>query len=106
MRKKDRLCALKMRVSGQNCLPVFSRKPDQGALEGCDPVADFVGLVPKIKPQVKGDLIVSASSSMQFRAGGADPRGQRRFDVHMNVFQIDAEREPSLIDFLFDGLQA
>ena len=69
-------------------------------------MADFVGLVPKIKPQVKGDLIVSASSGVQFCTGGTDPRGQRRFDIHMNVFQIDAERESSLIDFLFDGLQA
>ena len=69
MGEKNRLCALKMRVTGQNCLPVLSREPDQRALESCDPAADFVGLVSKIKPQIEGDLVVSASSSMQFRAG-------------------------------------
>ena len=73
MRKKDRLCALQMRVSRQNCLPVFSRKLHQGALEGCDSAANFVGLVSKIKPQIEGDLIVSAPSSVQFRASRTDP---------------------------------
>jgi len=106
MREKDRLCSLKMCVPGQNRLSAFSREANQGALERCDPAADFVGLVPKVQPQVKSDLIVSTSSGVQFPAGGPNPRRQRRLDVHMNIFQIDPEREPALVDFLSDGLQA
>ena len=67
----------------------------QYSLKLCQQVYHYLNLITSPEPQVKGNLIVSASGGMQFFASLPNPLNQRRFDIHMHVFERLLELELS-----------
>ena len=58
------------------------------------------------EPQVGRDLVVAAAAGVELAADVADAVDQRPLDVHVDVFQLVAEREVAGGDLLADLLQA
>ena len=58
------------------------------------------------EPQVGGDLVVAAAAGVELAADVADAVDERPLDVHVDVFELVAEREVAGGDFLMDLLQA
>src|SRR3990170_4480707 len=59
----------------------------QFSLKLCQKVYHYLNLITSPEPQVKGNLIVSASGGMKLFACLANPLDQSRFDVHVNIFK-------------------
>ena len=66
----------------------------------------MVDLVADPKPQIGGDLVVSAAAGVELAADVADAVDERPLDVHVDVFQFLAERECAGGDLVLDLLQA
>ncbi len=58
-----------------------------------------------IQPQIKRDLIVPAARGVKLPAGRADPFRERRFDVHVHIFQRSIPLEFAGFDLLLDCAQ-
>ena len=58
----------------------------QQRVDGVDGIADE-------QLQIGGDLVVAAAAGVQLAADVAQPLDQGRLDVHVDVFELGAERE-------------
>ena len=64
--------------------------------EPADERAYLPGFVPDVQPHVQGHLVVARARRVQLAARLADPLGQGRFYVHVDVLAVDAELEAAL----------
>ena len=54
------------------------------------------------EPEIQRDLVVAAARGMQAAAGLADPFGEPRLDVHVDVLERRVEHEAPGLDLLCD----
>ena len=99
---QHRLGTLHVRVSRQDAILVVLGPADERALQVDQPRVDPVDRLADPKPQIGRDLVVAAAGSVQLAAHVAEPVDQCPLDVHVDVFQFDAELESSLLNFLAD----
>ena len=83
-----------------------SARPTKARCKLDEPRVDPVDRVANPEPQVGRDLVVAAAGGVQLAADVAQPVDQRPLDVHVDVFQLDAELEAALLNFLADLAQA
>ena len=79
---------------------------DQRALHPAQRPADFGDLGAQVETQVERHLVVAAAGGVQLRPRRADAGGERRLDVHVDVFQFGPELELSPANLLPDLPQA
>src|SRR3989339_1221872 len=77
----------------------------QFSLKLCQKVYHYLNLITSPEPQVKGNLIVSASGGMELFASLANPLDQSRFDIHMHVFERLLELELSGKNFRENSIE-
>ncbi len=99
VRGQHRLGALEMRVAGQDHVAVPLGGRDEGALQGEQPRVDPVQSVAGPELDVGDDLIVAAPRRVQLPADVTEPLDQCGFDVHVDVFAFQDEREAARLDF-------
>lgn len=105
MREQNRLCALQMRVARHDDIAVLLRRLDERALQVLDLLLHGHDLAAHIHVRVERDLIVAAARRVQPAAGLADGVGQALLNVHVNILEVDGEREAAVLDFLKDVLE-
>ena len=99
---QHRLGTLQVRVGGQNAALVLVGPSHEGPLQGDHPRVDPVDGLADPQPQVGRNLVVAAAGGVQLAADVAQAIDQCPLDVHVDVFQLDAEREAALLNFLAD----
>ncbi len=52
--------------------------------------------------EIQRALVIAASRRVKAGAGITDLLGETFFDIHMNIFELDGERECPFIDLFFD----
>ena len=67
-------------------------------MQRLEPVVNAIEAVARPQLDVGGHLVVPAARSMQLAADIADPIDQRGFDVHVDVFALQDERECASFD--------
>src|SRR3972149_8656318 len=77
----------------------------QFSLKRCQKVYHYLNLIASPEPQVKGNLVVSASGGMKLFTSLANPLNQCRFDIHMHVFKRLFELELSGKNFREDFVE-
>jgi hypothetical protein len=95
MRGQYRLSSLEMSISRQHDIGVLLTSSNKGLLDFNQQLVEIVDGITSVELQVRGDLIVSTSPRVQLTSHITDPRDQRIFDVHVDVFEICAEGELS-----------
>ena len=78
----------------------------QSALKAAQFRAGGVDLLAQIEAQICCNLVIARAAGMQFFSCFTDQRREPRLDVHMHVFQADRPVKISLLDILFDLLEA
>ena len=91
VRQQDGLRVLHVGETGHDRALVFVGLLHQRGLKRADLLHQVVDLVAQIQPDVERDLVVAAAGGVNTRALGAERFGQRRLDVHVDVFQLDLE---------------
>src|SRR3989304_3628232 len=71
----------------------------QFSLKLCQEIYHYLNLIASPEPQVKGNLVVSASGGMKLLASLTNPLDQSRFDIHMHVFKRLLELELAILNF-------
>ena len=102
---QHRLGPLHVGVAGQDHVGVGVATAHERPLQGQPAGVDLVDRLADPEPQIGGHLVVAAAGRVQLAAHVADAVDQRPLDVHVDVFQFDAEREAALLDFLADLAQ-
>ncbi len=85
---------------------VFRRARHQRPHKILDLQGQAIDGVPHPEAKVRRHLVVAAATGMEAAAGIADPVGEPRLDVHMDVFERRLERETPGLDLGGDGLKA
>ncbi len=78
---------------------------DERPLQLDQPRVDLVDGVADPQPQVGRNLVVAAAGGVQLAADVAQAVDQCPLDVHVDVFQLDAELEAALLNFLANVAQ-
>jgi hypothetical protein len=89
-----------MSISRQYDISVLLTSRNKGLLDFNKQLVEIINGIASVELQVCGDLIVPTSTSVQLTSHIADPRDQRVFDVHVDVFEICAEGELSCVQGL------
>lgn len=105
MRGQDRLGALEMRVGGDDNTRIAIAAAEKRSLQIDKQLVDSIDGVPHPQPQIGRDLIVPGSAGVEFATDIAQGFDERVLDVHVDIFEFDAERELASIEAGFDGLQ-
>src|SRR4051812_17516319 len=105
MAKIDRLRALEMSVSRNDHISIPFGEKKKSALEITNLVLQSFDLVAKPHSHIERHLIVARPSRMQLGSRGETLR-QRRFDVHVNIFEILIPLEFPVVNLRGDLLQA
>jgi hypothetical protein len=63
---------------------------------------DLVAGLSNPKPNISRDLIISRAARVKFASDISQAIDQRLFDVHVNIFHFDPQRELALVEFGFD----
>ena len=98
MREKDRLCALEMRVAGDDHFQLSFAELHERALQLTQAGDNRIALIAQIKPDIGRHLIVSRTRRVQLRTSGSDAARQLRLDVHVDVFELDFELKLPRLD--------
>ena len=106
MSKGGGLRPLQMGVAGHDRLGVFFGLVHQNGLEFQQHFDDLGDLVLDIEPEIHRHLIVSGTSGVKPLAVGADPGGEKRLNVHVDVFIFHGEFHIVVFDVLKNGFQA
>jgi hypothetical protein len=94
----DRLAALEVRVAGHDRGGVFVGLGKERFLEAIDAIQQLTDFMAAIEPGIRGDLVVARAGGVEFRSGRADPFGQLRLDIHVDVFERRLELEAAAFD--------
>src|SRR3972149_4273768 len=78
---------LKVSKTRHNKAKMFFTFLYQFSLKLCQKVYHYLNLITSPEPQVKGNLIVSASGGMELFTSLANPLNQSQLDIHMHVFE-------------------
>ena len=105
MRGQDRLGALEMRVGWNDDTRIAIAAAEERALQFDEQLVDSIDGVPNPQSQIGRDLIVAGSAGVEFATDIAQGFDERVLDVHVDIFEFDAERELASIEPGFDGLQ-
>ncbi len=104
---QHRLGALQVRVGRQHAVVIALGPPEPGPLQIQQLPVDLIDRLADPKPQVRGNLVVSAAGRVQFAANIAQAVDQCPLDVHVDIFQFDLEAElalPNLLAYVCQGL--
>ena len=100
-------CAdLQMGEAGHDRADVRFGLGDQRALQALQGCLDAVDRVAHPEPEVERHLVVARPRRVQASGRVADQLGEARLDVHMDVFERDAEGECAVFDLALDPVEA
>ena len=74
-------------------------------LQAADPGVDGRDLVAQPEADVGRDLVVTGAAGVKLLPSDADIGGERRLDVHVHVFELDAPVELAAVDALANAGQ-
>ena len=75
-------------VPGRIAVPSRSASPDERHLERDQRFVEPVDRATRPQSQVRGDLIVARATRLQLPGHGADPLGERRLEVEVDVLEL------------------
>jgi len=93
VREHDGLGALQVRVAGQRRVDGLGSPRDEGLLRAAEPLADARDAIFEIETLVQGDLIVARATRVELAADLTDQLLEAALHVHVDVFELRAERE-------------
>src|SRR3546814_10596449 len=102
MSERYRLGVLQMRKARHNGLRVPFRLTEQCLLTGLQRRVYSIDLVAHPQAEIRRHLIVARTRGMQPSRGRPDPLGEARFHVHVDVFELASEGEPTGAQLLAD----
>ena len=105
MAEGHRLGHLQMGEAGHDRVGLARRQFRQPAQQPLDFVQNGVDVVAQVQADVGGHLIVARAAGVQSLAGVADPLGQPRLDVHVDIFQRHRPVEFAALDLGANLLQ-
>ncbi len=105
VREEHRLCRLSVRHPGQDRLPVTLRPLDQGSLQVPGARVDVAARAAKPEPQVERNLVVPGPPGMQPPGDRADPGGEGRLDVEVDILERRVPGEGASLDLRAERLQ-
>ncbi len=94
---EDRLRPLKVRVAGDDHVPVRLRGAKEGPLGPGNLLREDRARVLEEQPHVGRNLVVAASARVELRGSG-DAKRQRMLDVHVDVLQPDIPDEAAALN--------
>ena len=103
MREQHRLGGLDVGRAGQDGHPLALGQADQRPLEIEQRDIEVVDGAPRPQAQVRGDLVVARTAGVEAPGERADPLGQRRLEVHMDVLERRVPGEPARRDVGGEG---
>jgi len=106
MRKRNRLCALQMRVARYDDRLISFREPHQGTFQFPELFNEINGGVANPEAHVCRYLIIPAPGGVQLLAGGTDFFNESSFDIHVDVFERGIPLEFTGVNFTLDGFEA
>jgi hypothetical protein len=106
VRQRDRLCALQVRVTGEQRVGVLTRAAVKRQPRPVDGGGQLDGGRPRVKLEVGRHLVVAAARRVQPPPRLADDLGQPPFDVHVNVFERRVERPLATLELARDLIEA
>ena len=95
MGEQHRLGRLDVGRAGQDGRPVTLGEADQRPLEVDERGIEVVDRPARPQPQVGGDLVVPRAARVESTGQRPDLLGQRRLDVHVDVFERRVPRQPT-----------
>ena len=105
MHDHHRLGSLQMRVAGNDHVDVAVAAGDEGPLQVFEQGVDPRGRVPHEELEVGRYLVIAAAGRMQLAAHVAECGRSAPLDVHVDVFELGAERKGSRLDLGADLVQ-
>ena len=110
MGEEHRLGPLQVRVAGHGRLAVLLRLLEQSRLHRGERGVELAEHLADVQALVEGDLIVAGAPGVQLAAHRAGQLDQPALDIHVDVFELRAEREapalelgPHGVESLLDG---
>jgi hypothetical protein len=88
MGKKHWLCSLQMGISWENYERVLARKVRQSYQQTVDSTFNLRFLLSQIKPEIRGDLVVSTSAGVKLERQWTDFSRQSFFNEGMHVLRL------------------
>ena len=88
LRKCNRLRPLQMRVAGHDGLLVFLCLFAENRFQLQQVFNHGRNFVPEVEAEIERDLIVAASCRVQTLSGVPDSLGQKRLDIHVDIFVV------------------
>ena len=96
MAQCDGLCGLEVREARHHGFCILAGATDQSALQASDQLHGLVECAAGPEAEIGDDLVIARSRRVQSACGFANQLLQARFAIHMNVFELPAERERSV----------
>src|SRR5688500_5274286 len=88
MSEKDWLCSLEVCVSRQHCVLVLLGEEQKRCLRRASPIEEIICSFKYPQTEVGGDLVVSATSSVELAARVTNQRYQLTLHERMDVFSF------------------
>jgi len=105
VREKHRLCALEVRVAGDEHVAFALGQGQQGALGFEDLFGDRRAGVFEKEPHIRRHLVVSGAGGVELGRGGHALR-ERLLDVHVHVFELRVPSELAFAHLVQDRVEA
>ena len=101
--KGDGLRPLEVGVPRHNGVLILPRLPAQHPLQLQQLTDDHRDLPSDIHPEIQGHLVVAGPGGMEPLARVADPGGEQRLDVHMDILVVGSEFHAPRLDIPEDA---
>jgi hypothetical protein len=98
MGREHRLRSLQMRVRRDDDPGIDGASFDKGTLQLRNPHDDAIHRIAHPEAEIGRYLVVAAATGMKFSTYIAEPIDQRLFDVHVDVFQLDAHLKATVVE--------
>ena len=105
VRKRDRLCLLKMRKSRHVCAGVVLHEGEELTQQGSKERVRLIDLVPDVKLHIQGNLVVPAPSCVELFPRIPDPFCQDSLDKAVYIFIFFRDLKGTVFDILQYAVQ-